>query len=395
MVNTEVPLIIHVIHALSVGGLENGLVNLINTMPADRYRHAIVCMTDYTEFRRRIHREDVEVIAMKRGSAPIWRTYLALLRLFRAQRPAIVHSRNLSGLDALVPAWCAGVSVRVHSEHGRDANDLDGRNPKNLRLRKLFRPWITHYVTVSRDLERYLAEVVGVSPVRISQIYNGVDTERFCPAGEEDSLSTLIELRSAGTVLIGTVGRLQTVKDQVCLVDAFAQACRMAPDLMDRTRLLIVGDGPSRHEIVNAIERNGLGNRVIMAGERSDVPELMRALDLFVLPSLSEGISNTILEAMASGLPVLATRVGGNPELITEGETGQMVAAGDRQAMAQWLIAYARDAELRKRQGEAGRRRVERQFSIASMVRAYLGLYDALLAGNSPRSLMSGTAAGR
>jgi len=385
----------HVIHALAVGGLENGLVNLINAMPADRYRHAIVCMTDYTDFRQRIRRDDVEVIAMQRDNAPLWRTYHALYRLFRSHRPSIVHSRNLSGLDALLPAWCAGVPVRVHGEHGRDADDLDGRNPGNLRLRRLFRPWVTRYVTVSKDLESYLAEVVGVSRDRIKQIYNGVDAECFYPSGREKPLATSSAQQSARSVLVGTVGRLQAVKDQVCLIEAFALACRLAPEVMDSARLLVVGDGPSRDETANAIERVGLANRADLTGARDDVPAVMRTLDLFVLPSLAEGISNTILEAMATGLPILATRVGGNPELVVEGETGQLVEAGDRQGMAHWLIAYVRDAELRKRQGAAGRQRVEKSFSIGSMVQAHLALYDTLLASKRPQSLLRENAAGR
>ena len=376
MVNVTVPLIAHVIHALGVGGLENGLVNLINRMPADRYRHAILCMTEYTDFRSRIRRDDVEVIALRRGSVPLWRTYVDLVAHFRRLKPTIVHTRNLSGLDALIPALIAGVRLRVHGEHGRDADDLDGLNPRNLRLRRMFRPFVTRYTAVSLDLAGYLARCIHAPEWMITQIYNGVDTETFYPAAS-DAQRVLLR-QSADETLIGTVGRLQDVKNQSALVDAFAHARALNPQAMRRTRLVIVGDGPSRSALDARIRSAGLLDAVTLTGERSDIPEVLRELDLFVLPSLNEGISNTVLEAMATGLPVLATRVGGNPELVVENETGQLVNPGDRSAMAEWIIAYVEDRGLRRRHGIAGRKHVEVRFSMQAMVASYLDLYDRL-----------------
>lgn len=138
------PLVVHVIHHLMTGGLENGLVNLLNHLPEERYRHAVVCMTDYTDFRLRIRRPDVEVFAIHKrlGHDPLaqWR----LLRLLRRLRPDVVHSRNLSGLDSLIPAMLAGVRVRVHGEHGRDVHDVDGTNRKLIWLRRLYSPLVGH-----------------------------------------------------------------------------------------------------------------------------------------------------------------------------------------------------------------------------------------------------------
>ena len=372
------PLVAHVIHALGTGGLENGLVNMINHMPAERYRHAIVCMMDYSDFRQRIRREDVEVVALGRGSVPMWRTYAQLVQHFRRIRPSIVHTRNLSGLDALLPALIAGVKLRVHGEHGRDEDDLDGRNPRNLRLRRLFRPLIGHYSTVSRDLATYLERSVHVSGDRITQIYNGVDTALFRPAAGEDDRNAVP--RSPAELVIGTVGRLQAVKNQAALVEAFAGARKLDPSVMRQVRLVIAGEGPCRAALEAQIRDAGIGDAVSLLGERGDVAGVLRALDLFVLPSLGEGISNTILEAMATGLPVLATRVGGNPELVIENETGQLVNSGDCSAMARWIIAYMGDSSLRRRQGLAGRAQAEHRFSLQAMVGAYLELYDRLRA---------------
>jgi sugar transferase (PEP-CTERM/EpsH1 system associated) len=278
------PLIVHVIHALDVGGLENGVVNLINRTPIDRFRHAIVCMTHSSDFHRRIRWDGVEVISMHRDEAPLWQTYLRLLRLFVRLRPSIVHSRNLSGLDALLPALCAGVTVRVHGEHGRDIRDLDGSNPRYRRLRGLFRPFVSHYTTVSRDLAGYLVERVGVSPDRVSQIYNGVDTELFKPRCGQRELPFHLERSEREPVLIGTVGRLQPVKDQALLLKAFAEAMRCAPDAMRSAYLVIVGDGPMRTVIEEEVRRLNLGNRAFLLGSRDDVASILRSLDLFVLP---------------------------------------------------------------------------------------------------------------
>jgi glycosyltransferase involved in cell wall biosynthesis len=125
---------------------------------------------------------------------------------------------------------------------------------------------------------------------------------------------------------------------------------------------------------------------VWFAGERSDVANVMRGLDCFVLPSLAEGISNTILEAKASGLPVIATRVGGNPELVVEGQTGALVPVSDPEAMARAIIAYAQDPEQARAAGQAGRMEIERRFSMQAMVGAYQGLYDRLLFGSDRQS---------
>jgi sugar transferase (PEP-CTERM/EpsH1 system associated) len=365
-------LVIHIIHQLCVGGLENGLVNLINRMPTTRYRHAIVCMTDFSDFKERIRRQEVQVFAMHRGLTPLARTYWELYRLFRTLKPSIVHSRNLSGLDALLPAACAGVAVRIHGEHGRDMDDLDGTNPKHRRLKRLFRPLVTQYTTVSRDLADYLVDDIGVPAERVRQIYNGVDTEHFYPRKRVAS-------NQRRGLIVGTVGRLQAVKDQVSLVKGFAAAVQQAPGDMRDARLVIVGDGPFRSVIDNAIAETSLQSRVELLGRRNDIPDILRSLDIFVLPSLAEGISNTVLEAMATGLPVVATRVGGNADLVADGVTGALVDAGDWRAIAEHIAGYARDSDRLARQGRAARARAEKEFSLDAMVENYGALYDAFV----------------
>lgn len=372
------PLVAHVMYRFDVGGLENGIVNLINHMPRDAYRHVVIALTEVTDFRHRIQRDDVEFIAL--GKPPghaVW-IYPQLYTLFRELRPAIVHSRNLAALEVVVPAWAAGIRVRIHSEHGREGADLSDTNCKYRLIRKIYRPFVTYYLALSRDLENYLKRFIGISGDRMIQIYNGVDAQKFAPANGRTAVSGS-PFNAPELWVIGTVGRFHAVKDQATLVRAFALARSSSPALGDQMRLMLIGDGPLRDEIHALVNELGVAGSTWMPGARQDIPALLHAMDCFVLPSISEGISNTILEAMATGLPVVATDVGGNGELIDAGVTGKLVPTGDVEAMARSILEYAGNREQAKRAGQAGRAAVEDRFSLVAMVRQYQGMYDRLL----------------
>ena len=312
------PLVAHVMYRFDTGGLENGIVNLINHMPESAYRHAVISLTEITEFRQRIQRPDVTFFALNKAPGHVLWIYPQLLRLFRQLRPAVVHTRNLAALEAQVPAWLAGVPARIHGEHGRDVGDFDGTNKKYQWIRRIYSPFVKHYIALSRDLADYLTHPVGISSKRVTQIYNGVDAQRFHPVEQRQAI-TGSPFNAPDYWIVGTVGRMQTVKDQTNLAKAFVQAIQLAPELRHRLRLIMVGDGPLRAESQAILDAAGMANLAWLPGERRDIPEIMRGLDCFVLPSIAEGVSNTILEAMATGLPVIATAVGGNTELVDDG----------------------------------------------------------------------------
>lgn len=373
------PLVLHVMYRFDTGGLENGVVNLINHMPANTYRHAVLALTEVTDFRHRIQRGDVEFFSLhKPPGQGLWQ-FPKLYRLFRQLRPQIVHSRNLAALEVQAPAWAAGVPVRLHGEHGRDMGDLDGNNVTYQRLRRLYKPFVHHYIALSRDLADYLVDKVHVPKNRITQAYNGVDTDRFFPAALGPTFIDGCPFDPAQHWLVGTVGRMQTVKDQTMLAQAFALALAQAPALQERLRLVMVGEGPLREQAQGILQAAGVAHLAWMPGERTDVADIMRGLHAFALPSLAEGISNTILEAMASGLPVVATAVGGNADLVQPSQTGAIVPASDAQAMAQQLVALANHPEQARALGKAGRQRVLDHFSMQAMVSTYQGLYDRQL----------------
>lgn len=369
------PLIAHVLHRFDIGGLENGVVNLINRIPPQQYRHAIIAMTDYTDFARRLTNPSVTLHALHKREGKDPGAYLRLWRLLRQLRPQIVHSRNLSAIEAAPIAALAGVPYRVHGEHGRDVHDIDGKNRKYLRLRRACQPFIQRYIPLSQDLERWLIDTVGVPPAKVSQLYNGVDTERFSPVAVPDERVGNDAFFTEDSIVIGTAGRLMAVKDQPTLVRAFIRLLALLPEQRDRLRLLLVGEGPLRAQCETLIRAAGIDAQCWLSGARDDVSALMRRMDLFVLPSLAEGISNTILEAMASGLPVVATQVGGNAELVVAGETGALVPPDDPETMAKALAEYVKMPARMQSHGSAGRSRVETRFSMDAMVQRYLAVY--------------------
>ena len=377
------PLVLHLVFRFDTGGLENGVVNLINH--STRFRHAVVALTEVVPgFAQRIRRPEVEFVSLHKPPGHGMQVYPQLYRLFRQMRPAVVHTRNLSPLECQVPAWAARVPVRVHGEHGRDVTDLDGSNRRHQWARRIYRPFVSRFVALSRDLEDYLVQRVGIPAGDVERICNGVDASRFQVPDDSAPRPRIpgcpFQDQGQGLWLMGTVGRMQAVKAQTDLAQAFIQLIQQQPQLRARVRLVMVGEGPLRAEAQALIDAAGLGDLAWLPGERSDVPDVMRGLDCFVLPSLAEGISNTILEAMGSGLPVVATNVGGNADLVTPGLTGLIVPAADPAALAAALGQMATAPEQARTMGRAGRLAVEQQFSLQAMVGAYEGLYARLLA---------------
>jgi sugar transferase (PEP-CTERM/EpsH1 system associated) len=375
------PLVIHVVYRFAVGGLENGVCNLINRMREDRWRHAVVALADIAhDFRARITRTDVHFEAMNKRPGHAVRLYPRLYRTFRRLRPSVVHTRNLAALETVVPAWAAGVPARIHGEHGRDMLDLDGSSVRYRWVRRLYSPFVSRYVALSRDLERYLGNTVGIDSRRIDQIYNGVDTQLFRPLSDARLPIPGCPFHDSRFWIVGSVGRMQAVKDQISLVRAFLLALEREPRARERIRLAIVGEGPLRAQAEALLASAGARDLAWLPGERGDIPEVLRGLDCFALPSLAEGVSNTILEAMACRLPVVATRVGGNGELVEDGVTGRLVPAADGLALATALLGYANAPDVARQHGWAGRRRVEERFSLDHMVARYEALYERAIA---------------
>lgn len=366
------PLVVHLVYSLGVGGLETLLVDCINRMPD--WRHAVVCLTTYTTFAERISRRDVELFALDKPPGLGLGTHKTFWRLMRRLRPTVLHTYNLAALEYAFTGALAGIPVRIHAEHGRDAGDPHGLNPKHNFLRRRLVPFVDRFIPVSEDLNRWLGDVVRIPAAKTLFIKNGVDTEKFVPGAAAAADSPW----AAGDIVIGTVARVQDVKNHRALVDAFARLRTHSPDLAPRLKLSIVGDGPLLPAVREQVAALGLQDAVWLPGARADIAAVLHSFSVFALPSLAEGTPVSMLEAMACGLPVVASRVGGIPEVVDEGVQGLLVPVGDVDALAGALARYAQDAGLRAAHGRAARARVEERFSLRAMVAEYGSLYDSL-----------------
>lgn len=292
---------------------------------------------------------------------------LRLRRLLRTHGISVVHSHNYSAwLYSVLATWgLPGVRL-VHTEHSRI---------EPLPRRQALVRWLARrssaVVGVSLDVTRSLVEEAGAPADRVGFIANGIDLARFRPdpalrAAARQELGIAVD-----AAVFGIVARLVPVKSHRTLVDAFAIVRASRPD----ARLLLAGDGPCRAELEAQVAAAGLGGAVRFLGEVRDTPRVLNALDVYMLSSVDEGMNLTLLEAMACGLPVVATAVGGNGEVVHDGRTGRLVPRLDALAMAERMLELAADAGARERLGDAGRARVEHDFSQAATMRAYEALY--------------------
>ena len=364
--------ILHILHSLQVGGLENGVVNLINSLDSDRFEHAICCISSSGPMANRIQRP-LKIYSLGKGERKDYLLSLKIARVIKKVMPDIVHTRNWGAIDGVVASRLAGVKRVIHGEHGREAADPMGTNSRRNRLRKSLHPLVSRFVTVSGDLKNWLVDVVGIPGEKTVQIINGVDTVKFRPPEDKAKVKVSLGIEP-DTFVIGTVGRLDPVKDYRTLLKAFALMRNGANNRIKR-RLVITGSGPEEQDLKKRAADLGVIDNVYFLGERKDIPNVLQAMDVYVLPSVAEGISNTILEAMAAGLPIIATRVGGNPELIEEDSNGFLFKPGDHNELEKKLSLYQSRLPLTMADGCRGRARAEKLFSLSNMVGEYERLY--------------------
>jgi sugar transferase (PEP-CTERM/EpsH1 system associated) len=367
--------IAHVLHSFDVGGLENGVLNLINQLDWQVYQHWLCCVTSSGRMAMRLQRNDVAIIELGKTQRNHWFTGVRLGALFRKIKPDIVHTRNWGAMDGILGARLARVPIVIHSEHGWTIGDVNGNNLKRARIRRILFRLADRIVTVSMQQRDWLTCQIGIKPFRITTICNGVDLTRFHRGARNDDVRKRWGFTEKEFVL-GTVGRLDPIKNQANLIRAFGRLATKYPHI----RLIIAGRGPCESELNQLVASLGLTGKCRLSGETDDVPKILAAMDLFVLPSISEGISNTILEAMASGLPVVATAVGGNQELVKDRETGLLLsgfAPDDLCPALDFYISRPAEANLH---GLTARRRAEQEFSLNRMVASYDQLYRDIVA---------------
>ena len=367
--------IMHVFDRLDLGGTEKGVVKLLHGLDPDLFEQCI-CPIRGASPEAQSWVRDIPIVRAGNGKGQLRFNVPALVQTMKRFRPAIVHSRNWGGIEAVVAARIAGVPVIIHSEHGYEL-DMDKGLPFRQRaLRHIAYRCATAICTVTEELRSYHATQGWWDSKTIRVLYNGVDSEKFRPSAELRAAARNKLGISTSDLVVGFVGRMVPLKDVCTLIQASEALVPLIPNL----HVLLVGSGPESkriQEYVGASER--LRGRVHLTGNSDDVPALMNAMDIFVLPSLMEGMSNTLLEAMATGLPSIATRVGGNSEIIVDSVSGYLVQPGNMPELRNTLTTLFLDRKLRSTLSAAARDRVCRNFSLASMLQRYESFYSELV----------------
>jgi sugar transferase (PEP-CTERM/EpsH1 system associated) len=355
-----------------MGGTEHGMLKVIRGLGHVEFEHQICAVRKIDkDFVRRMN---VGAKVSSVGSAepgfqfPLFR----LVQLMKEFRPHVVHTRNFGALEAIPAARLALVPVVIHSEHGYEVEILKGLPLRRRVACSAFYALADQVFTVTDDLRDYHSKQAWLAPKRFRVIHNGVNTDLFRPRKElADALKLEFGIPSK-RVIIGSVGRIVPIKDFKTLLQAAEILLRRGKDV----HVLIVGSGPELPNLrACAAASPELAGQTLFLGASDRVPDLLNCMDIFVLPSISEGMSNTVLEAMASGLALAITRTGGNPELIDDGRVGWLFPPGDVGALASLLSRLVGDPALGKKYGQAARQRAVEHFSLSAMVQRYRELY--------------------
>ena len=366
----------HVSLTLKTGGLERILADLARHHHRDHCQHGFVALREVGRFATEIEQAGCPVWQIPGTSQ--WEQVRALAALFRRESIDVVHTHNTyPHIYGTLAARLAGVPVVVQTRHGQRA----GHGWKSRWLYRSAAYFVDRVVAVSDDAARLCVQSDGLPTRKVQRIWNGIDLGAFRYQGP-----------APGPVAI-SVARLSPEKDFPTLLRAVEIARRTVPAL----HLKLVGDGPERARLETLCDELALRPNVEFLGERTDVPALLETASFFVSASLTEGISLTLLEAMAVGLPVVATNAGGNPEIVMDRETGLITPVGDVDRLAAAIVQMAQQPERWEQFGRAGCDRVHRHFDVQRMVQDYETLYERLLARKrrSRRSASLATASSR
>ena len=382
--------VMHVINGMTLGGTEKVVLKLTNTL-TEGFDHRICCIRDFDTDLVRAHLRPGQLTALKLPQSRFALFLPQLVRAIRSCKPDVVHSRNWGAIEAVFAARLAAVPVVIHSEHGYDADGMRTMPFRQRCLRRAASSAADVFFTVSHELRDFHAVQAGIRPDRIRVIYNGVDVHAFSPQPAARARLRAEHGIGPGEFVLGAVGRMVRIKDYQTLI----QAAGLLVSKGLNFKLMLVGDGPELPGLIALAENlPGVRERLITLGQRNDVSELLSAMDVFVQTSLREGMSNTILEAMAAGLIPVVTCVGGNTEIVEDSESGWLFDAGDVEYLSRLLHRLAVQPDSRMSIGEAARRRVQEMFSNERMLANYRALYLELAARRGVCSTTDGVFTG-
>lgn len=368
--------IIHIVHSFGIGGLENGIVNLANRMDPSRFKISIVSLTGSMDSKDRITRQNVNCVVIQKnqggsaheGNGNDWFLSFRLAKFFKREKADIIHTHGWGTfLEGVLAGKLARIPVLIHGEHGTDRLDLTRRR---IAYRVGARGVETILAVCENMRDRFIRKY-HIPAQKMQTIRNGVDTEYF----KQDKTLRNGTRQKLGykddDVVIGTIGRLCYEKNYETLLQAIA----LIIDKYASIQLVMVGDGPYRASLTQLAVDLGIASRVHFLGTRYDRLDLLNAMDVFALTSVSEGLPNTLLEAMSVGLPVITTSVGGIPEVVTTQQDGFLVQPQDSEGFAESLEKLLQSSKLRDQLGAAAQARMKVKFSLNNMILEYENMY--------------------
>jgi glycosyltransferase involved in cell wall biosynthesis len=377
MIDSERPGVLQVVHTLSPGGTERLVIELSRRL-APRLRVRVCCLDDEGEWSSELTKAGVAVEALQRkpGFRPsLGRRIAAIAKMHDLH---VLHCHQYSPFVYGAIATLVSPRLRlVFTEHGRVSDAPPSRK------RQLVNPWLVRrqhvLCAVSGELRQHmLREGFPADDFRV--VCNGIDAGAM-PDGQARERARVLLGAAPGLRLLGAVGRLDPVKNLTLMIDAFARAARLRDDV----KLMLIGDGPERARLEQHAAESGVRDRIQFLGVRHDARALMPAFDVLLNTSTTEGQSVTILEAMAAAVPVIATSVGGTPEVVVDGETGLLVPSRSLDPLVAAIVELLADPERARDLGLAGRRRLEERFTLDRMVADYERLYETALADRRTR----------
>jgi len=368
--------IIHLVLNLDVGGLEWMVLNLLKGLDRKKFKPSVACLLNGGKLTKELKGIGSEVEILDKKDKLDFSASFKLARTLRERKIDVIHTHNTGAyIYGAIAAKLAGVPIIVHTEHGRNFPD----KKRLMCAEKLLSTFTHKIVAVSDALRDALIRFEKINPNKISVIPNGISLDSFKPMHSEAIQKKRSEIGvKKDDYIIGCVGRLALVKDQANLIQAFSLVC----DKIPQAKLVIVGDGPLKSSLKLKVENLALEEKVIFLGEREDIPELLNVFDLFVLPSKNEGISLTLLEAMATNKPVIATAVGGNKEIIDNGRDGCLVPANFPQGLAREILYLHDNPQKAKTMVSLAYAKVCNRYSSIKMAEEYQKIYEAALSRN-------------
>ena len=363
--------VLHFITELSTGGAQSALLRLLSNLDRTRFAPSVVCLYNGDgAVAEQIRELGITVTDLGMSGKARLDAFGRLYRFLRKKRPLILHSWMFhANIPARMFGRLARVPIIISSERTMGQEGAGRR-----RLNRLTAPLADRVICVSERVAEFAAHQIGIARQKLVVVPNGIDLSHFADLPHQAQARASFNLPAEATI-VGAIGRPRPVKGYNFLLDAWAQLTPTFPN----THLLFVGDGPDQPALKAQATGLGLNECVTFLGDHLNIPHLLPALDILALPSLHEGMPNVALEAMAASLPVVATAVGGTPEVVVDGKTGILVPSENANALAEGLASLMNDPEHARLLGQTGRQRIESHFNLATTVHRTETLYETLL----------------